>query len=94
MGQSNAERQRAYRERHLKATDGQGERINIVVSLHAKRQLERLAHCYGVTQRAMLERVLADAERSLLDSLPAEAHGDYDDMRGPLCSNGPAPKSE
>ncbi len=67
--QSNAERQAAYRQRHLYDVDGQGERINMVVSVQAKAQLERLARHYGVTQREVIERVLADAERKVVDGL-------------------------
>ena len=37
------------------------ERLSLLVDLHAKRALERLACCYGVTQRAMLERLLMQA---------------------------------
>src|SRR5690349_20441636 len=87
MAQSNAERQRAYRQRRLKDLNATGERINLVVSAAAKRKLERLATCYGVTKIAMLERVLADAERAVLDSLPMDRHDDYYDKRGPLRSN-------
>jgi hypothetical protein len=47
-----------------------------MVSLQAKRRLERLAACYGVTLRNMLERILADAERAVLDELPAGAQSD------------------
>lgn len=56
MAQSSAERQAAYRQRHLKDETGTGERINLVVDQHAKLALERLATHYAVTQRAMLER--------------------------------------
>ncbi len=52
-----------------------------MVSLSAKRKLERLAACYGVTQRHLLEEVLAEAERRALDTLPAEAQADYYDKR-------------
>jgi hypothetical protein len=51
MVTSNAKRQSAYRKRHLHDEDGNCERINQLVSLHAKKALERLAKCYGVTQR-------------------------------------------
>lgn len=57
MGQSNAERQAAYRARHLKSEDGRGERLNLVVDLHAKACLARLARhcaCYAVTGRRQL----------------------------------------
>ena len=66
---SNAQRQRAYRERHLKDADGKGERLNTVINLSAKRSLEWLASCYGVTQRALLERIIAQAESDLLTTL-------------------------
>jgi hypothetical protein len=87
MAQSNAERQRSYRQRRLKGLDANSERINLVVSATTKRKLERLAACYGVTKTGMLERVLADAERALLDFLPMDKHDHYYDKRGPLRSN-------
>ena len=40
---TNAERQQAYRLRHLKDETGQGERLSVVVDLQAKRALGRLA---------------------------------------------------
>lgn len=62
MPMTNAERQRQYRQRHLKDLDGTGERLNVVLSLHAKAALERLASFYGITQREALERALLDAQ--------------------------------
>lgn len=62
MATSNAQRQAAYRAKHLSGLDNDGSRLNLIVSDGAKRALERLASCYGVTQRAMLEKVLIDAE--------------------------------
>ena len=67
--QSNVQRQAAYRQRHLHDVDGQGDRINMVVTVQAKAQLERLARHYGVTQRELLVRVLAEAERKVVDRL-------------------------
>lgn len=81
MAQSNAARQRAYRTRHLKDENGKGERLNILLDLHAKRALERLATCYGVTQKAMLERLLKQAENTATNeaaTLP-NGHADYYD---------------
>ena len=66
MAQTTAERQATYRARHLHDEGGTGERLNVVINLHAKRALERLAGCYGVTQLAMLERIIAAAEREAL----------------------------
>jgi hypothetical protein len=60
---SNAQRQADYRRRHLKDMNGQLERLSLLVDLHAKRALERLASCYGVTQKVMLERLLMQASR-------------------------------
>lgn len=60
---SNAQRQADYRRRHLKDMNGRLERLSLLVDLHAKRALERLASCYGVTQKVMLERLLIQASR-------------------------------
>jgi hypothetical protein len=79
MGKTNAERQREYRQRHLQAEDGGLERLNLFVSLQAKRQLERLAAHHGVTQRAALEWTLAEAERAMVDSLSADRQSAYYD---------------
>ncbi len=80
---TNAERQQAYRLRHLKDETGQGERLSVVVDSQAKRALERLAACYGEPQQAMLERLLQDAERALLGRAQAIPNGmaDYCDSQ-------------
>lgn len=75
MGKSNAERQAAYRARHFKAQDGGLERLSLAVSVPTKAQLERLASCYAVTQREVIESLLEQAERRLLESLPASKAG-------------------
>jgi hypothetical protein len=71
---NNATRQAAYRERHLLDVQGQGVRINTVVSIKAKLALERMAKCYGVTQKQMLERALDVCERATLVKA-AKQHG-------------------
>ncbi len=81
MPKSNAERQAEYRRKHLHDPEGKLERITALVSLQAKRQLERLASYYGVTKRGALERALAQAERAAVDALPADQHGAYYDKR-------------
>lgn len=92
MPRTNAERQAAYRRRHLADINGTLERLNMLVSLHAKRKLERLAAAYGVTQRSLLERLLAEAEHALLATLPATAQTDYYEKRPiPLHRNGGEP---
>jgi len=90
MIKSNAQRQRNYRDRHLKQTGEEHEmldRINQMVSLSAKNSLKRLASCYGVTQRAMLERVINEMENKLLGRLPSARQNDYYDMKITLRSN-------
>lgn len=77
MAKSNAERQAAYRARHLKDENGMGERISVLLDIHAKRALERLAKRYAVTQRAMLEKLLKDAERAMLDTLTHDEQASY-----------------
>ena len=81
---TNAERQRLFRQRHLHDMDGQAERINTLVTLSAKRSLERLAACYGVTQRAMLERMIAEAENQVLAQLPHRQRSKYYDGKAQL----------
>jgi len=64
---NNAQRQTDYRARHLKSEDGQLQRLNLMIDLHAKRTLERLASCYGVTQKSMLESLIRQAQEVALD---------------------------
>ena len=83
---TNAERQATYRARHLSGVEGQGERLNIDISVQAKRALERLATCYGVTQRTMIERLLLEAEHAAIDVAIAQPNGqaDYYDGKSKL----------
>jgi hypothetical protein len=67
MAKTNAQRQSDYRARHLKDLDGQAERLNLLVNLHAKRALERLAACYAVTQREVLEGLKAQGSAAWQD---------------------------
>jgi hypothetical protein len=81
LAKSNAERQRAYRERHLNDLEGQGERLNGIIKLSTKRTLERLASCYGVTQRAVLEKIIDEAESRLLSKLGSKKQEAYFDKK-------------
>ena len=78
---SNAERQRRYRERHLRSEEGQGERLNVVVHLSAKRALEQLAVHWGTSQREALERVLREAQGRVLDTLDGLGQEQFYDKR-------------
>jgi hypothetical protein len=81
LAKSNAERQEAYRERHLYDLEGQGERLNTIINLSTKRSLERLAVCYGVTQRAALEKIIDEAEGRLLSQLGSKKQEAYFDKK-------------
>lgn len=93
MTQSNAERQAAYRARHLKDLDATCERLNLIISMNAKKALERLSSYYAVTQRAMLERLLAEAQRAAISGLTGKEQDAYYD--GLLIENrAPVPTKE
>lgn len=77
MRKTDAQRQAAYRERNFQAMDGSMVRLNTALSVPAKAQLERLTIRYGVTQRAVLEKLIAQAEREVLNSLPATEQSRY-----------------
>ena len=70
-----AERQHAYRQRHL--AEGEAARLNVVIDYSAKAQLSRLARHRGTTQRAVLESLLALAERETLDGLSTGDQAEY-----------------
>jgi hypothetical protein len=81
---SNAQRQADYRARHLKSQDNQLQRLNLMVDLHAKIALQRLASCYGVTQKSMLESLILQAQQVAIDEAIVAApngHADYYDER-------------
>ena len=67
MAKSNAQRQSEYRHRQLKDENGEAQRLNLLLSVHAKRALERLSACYAVTRREVLEGLLRDAENAAID---------------------------
>lgn len=84
MAKSNAQRQSDYRARHLKDVDGQAERLNLLLDLHAKRALARLAACYAVTQRELLQRLIREAESAVLDRVVTVPNGQTDYYEGRL----------
>jgi len=59
MGQTNAERQMAYRARHLGPSSGK-EILNLLIEAPAKKALDRLAAHYGINRAAMLERLVTN----------------------------------
>ena len=82
---NNAQRQADYRARHLKSEDAQLQRLNLMIDLHCKRALERLASCYGVTQKSMLERLIQHAQEvALLEAEGISPNGPADYYAGRL----------
>jgi hypothetical protein len=77
---ANAARQRAYRKRHLRPdaplVDVRA-RLNLVVSPLTAAGLKRLAKHYGVTQVAMLHRLVEDAEGRAIKPLKSDKLRDY-----------------
>lgn len=71
MAQTAAQRQQAFRQRRL--TDGTDVRLDVMVSATTAAALQRLARHQGLSQRAMLERLLADAEQTVIATLPDPA---------------------
>ena len=75
MAMSNAEKQANYRKRKIK--EGEGERLQAVISLHAKRGLERLARHHGLSQVAMLERLILEEQQRVTATLEGDAYRIY-----------------
>ena len=65
MATTNAQRQQAYRAGRARAGDNGELRINTFVTTSAALGLKRLAKHHGVTQRAMLERLIGDADKAV-----------------------------
>lgn len=83
---SNAERQRQYRQRHLKDPRQGRVRLPALLSLPAKVALERLAASNDLPQRAALERVLLDALERMTPTLTGGPQAEA------LRSNGTTPR--
>lgn len=75
-----AERQRAYRTRRATAGDNGERRLQAWVTTKTDLALDRLARHHGVTRRAMLERLIVDADDSIQHGLDDEAFENYFDV--------------
>jgi hypothetical protein len=61
------------------------ERLSVLVDLHTKRALERLALCYGVTQKSMLQSLIKQAEHAaVVEALALSPNGPADFYEGRL----------
>lgn len=78
MAKTAAERQKEYRKNKLKTLDGeQHERLQAIVSIHAKQALERIAKYHGMKQQKALETAIQDFESRILDGLNGEQQTAY-----------------
>ncbi len=75
--EADARRQKAYRARMRDVDGPMVEWLKTVIDLRAKRALERLARHYGVTQRAALERMIAETERREIAAMEPSSQADY-----------------
>lgn len=75
MAKTNAERQKAYRARRFEAGANQdGEYLlNAWIASKAHHGLARLAKHYGVTKKAILEKLLTDADDALIATLELDS---------------------
>jgi hypothetical protein len=76
MAQTSAEKQQRYRERHL-GVHGAKQRIQLFISVQTKAQLGRLARHYSYTITKVVEDLVRDADRAILDRLPRRQHAAY-----------------
>ena len=72
---SNAERQRNYRQRHLGA--GTKAQLQVIVSLDTQLALKRLCRHYALTQADLLEQVLVGAQRRVLAGMTVAAQTQF-----------------
>jgi hypothetical protein len=74
---TNAERQAAYRKRHLESVDGEKRRLSLFVDLHAHAQLERLARHKSYTVTALIEEWAAKEEQKIISKLTPKEEKEY-----------------
>lgn len=89
MTLSTRERQAKYRTQRDIANDGEGERrLNTWISSRAYFALKRLAAGEGVSQKAIIERLILDADENNFMILRDDDKGFDQYLQGSLRSNG------
>jgi hypothetical protein len=78
MAMTNAEKQRAYRERHL-GFSGEKSRMQLVLNVHAKFQLERVARHRGYSVTALVEELAEQVEQRIIDEMTLKQRREYFD---------------
>ena len=80
MALTNAQIQAAYRARHCKDIDTQSaRRLDLVIDADAQTALKRMVAHYRVTQRAMLQNLIVDAQKALLTTMDGGQQDAYFD---------------
>jgi hypothetical protein len=78
MAMTNAEKQRAYRERHL-GFNGEKSRMQLVLSVRSRFQLERVARHKGYSVTALVEELAAQVEQRIINRMTPRQHQEYFD---------------
>jgi hypothetical protein len=78
MAMTNAEKQRAYRDRHL-GFNGEKSRMQLVLNVRARFQLERVARHKGYSVTAVVEELAAEVERRIVDRMTSKQRREYFD---------------
>jgi len=80
MALTNAQIQAAYRARHCKDLEtASASRMDMVIDNSSLMALKRLAAHQGITQRAMLQKLIDDAQRALLNTMDGDQQDAYYD---------------
>ncbi len=77
MALTNAQIQAAYRARHCKDVDSAtASRIDTLIDTTSMTALKRMAAYYGVSQRAMLQTLINEAQKALMANLSLDKAGE------------------
>ena len=66
---TNAQRQAAFKQRHLGSETSPCARLDLVIDQSANQAFERMARSFGMSNRQTLEQMLSLAEAALLSTL-------------------------
>jgi hypothetical protein len=72
MALTNTEKQARYRERHL-GVDGEKARVGLILDASVRAKMDRLARHKGYTITALIEELVASAERRVTGQLSGKA---------------------
>lgn len=78
MAMTNAEKQRAYRERHL-GFNGDKSRMQLVLTVRARFQLERVASHKGYSVTELVEELAAQLEQRIISRMTPKQQREYFD---------------